>query len=131
MVGKKGVIAIVIYNDKVLVGKKKKTKKILAGKWHIPGETLKENEDDKTALIRGIKEEAGIDIRVVRSLASHITPEDIEVKWYECKAKTFDIKAGSDLSDVKWVPIKEVRNFCDDESIALWPKEIREYFNYI
>ena len=129
MVGKKGVIAIVIYNDKVLVGKKKETGKFLAGKWHIPGETLKENEDDKKALIRGIKEEAGIDIKVVRSLASHITPEGMGVRWYKCKAKTTDIKAGSDLSDVRWVPIKEVRNFCDKESIALWPKEIREYFN--
>lgn len=45
--------------------------KILSDKWHIPGETKKEEETDEEALVRGIKEEAGIQIKVGKYLGFH------------------------------------------------------------
>jgi hypothetical protein len=80
-------------------------------------------------LKRGLKEECGIEICATRFLSSHITIKGTKVNWYECIPLTTDIKAGSDVSEVKWVSEYDILKFCDSESISLWPKEIREYFN--
>jgi len=126
---KKAVVALVNFNNKILVGKKREdTEGFLSGKWHIPGETLEDEEDDESALKRGIKEEAGIEIQVERYLGCHLTSRHTKVRWYECIPKTNDIKAGSDLSEVKWIAREEVLNMCADEAVSLWPKEIKEYF---
>ena len=129
MPNRRAVAALINFNGKILVGKKKKDAEgFLAGKWHIPGETLEDGENNESALIRGIKEEAGIEIQVVRYLGTHRTPRHTEVKWYECIPKTYNIVAGSDLEEIKWVSKKDVLNLCRVEAISLWPKEIKEYF---
>jgi len=116
------------FYGEILIGKKNLDKEgFLKGKWHIPGETLEPGEDDKSALIRGIKEETGIEIIVGRYLGKYLTPKNNEVRWYECVALNYDIKVGSDLSDAKWVPRKKVLKYCDRESILLWPKEVLKY----
>ena len=128
---RKAVAAIILQAGKILIAKKIECdSSILSGKWHIPGETLKEKEDDFRGLKRGMKEEAGIEILSARFLASHITPKGTTVNWYECIPLTIDIRPGSDVGEVKWVPKRDVVKFCDSESISLWPEKIREYFNF-
>lgn len=126
---RKAVAAIVNYNGQVLLGRKLDgAEGFLSGKWHIPGETLEDEETDEEGLRRGIMEEAGIEIKVLRYLASHRTPKHTLVKWYECEPITYDIKAGSDLSEVRWVPREEVKGMCHDKAKSLWPQQIQEYF---
>ena len=128
----KAAVAAIVEDNKgnVLLGKKlKDSEGLLEGKWHIPGETLEGGESDEEGLKRGILEEAGIEIDVLRYIDSHRTPKNTLVRWYECEAKTYDIKAGSDLEKVQWVQKKDVKKRCDYESRKLWPKEIQGYFN--
>ena len=127
---KQAVTGIVNYNEMVLIGKKDPNRKgFLKGKWHIPGETLEGGESDESALIREMKEEAGIEIIVERYLASHKTPTHTEVRWYECFALSYNIVPSDDLVEVKWVPKKQCKNYCDKEATDLWPKEILDYLN--
>jgi len=130
--GKRSVIGIVRYDDLVLVGKKKSLEEgisnISNGRWHIPGGGLNCRESYESALAREIMEEAGIEIEIDRYLVSHTTPKNIYVRWYECTAKTCDIKAGSDLSDVLWVPKDSIINFFDKELVSSWPRRIARYF---
>ena len=131
---RKAVIAIVNYEGKVLVGKKKKDSKgYLAGDWHILGGKVEEGETYRSALMRGIYEEAGINelnLIIGRYISSHISPTmKREARWYECFSSTDRIVAGSDLEDVIWVDKKEVINKCSEKSVELWPKEIKDYFN--
>ena len=126
---RKAVVALVNYNGNILLGKKlDRAEGFLSGKWHIPGETLENGETDEEGLIRGIMEEAGIEIKVSKYLASHRTPKHTLVKWYECEALNYDIRAGSDLSEVRWVPKSEVIEMCHDRAKTLWPQQIQEYF---
>lgn len=127
---KHAVIAIVKYQNQILLGKKKSdSPKFLAGEWHIPGETVEDGESDCDALIRGIEEEAGLKITVGKYLASHITPTSrIEAKWYECFASTNAVSPGSDLEDIKWVAGDQVLNHCSQKDTQLWPEEIKKYF---
>ena len=122
-------MAVVVHEGKVLLGKKKlDSEGTMSGKWHIPGETLETGETDEQGLIRGIMEEAGIEVRPGKYLGSHETPKGTIVKWYECKPLSTDITAGSDLEGVRWVPFVEVRNVCHENDISLWSQEIQEYF---
>jgi NADH pyrophosphatase NudC (nudix superfamily) len=127
---KRALVAIVNFDGKILIGKKKTSSpKFLAGEWHIPGETAEAEETDEEALIRGIKEEAGIEIIVGRYIASHITPTSKrEARWYECFADSDKIITGSDLEDARFVPREEVLKICSKKAYSLWPKEIIEYF---
>ena len=121
------VVALVEHEGKILLGKKRRDSEgYFAGKWHIPGETMEDGETDEEALIRGMREEAGIEIRVGRYLAQHISPKGTLVRWYECIPQTYDISNGSDLEAIAWTPKKEVPSIC--KTSHLWPDEIKRYF---
>jgi len=69
------VAAIVNYNGKVLLGKKRKdSSNVLAGEWHLLGEKVENGESDESALLRCLREEASLDIKVGKYLASHFSP---------------------------------------------------------
>jgi len=127
----RAVVAIVNYNGLVLIGKKRKdSHKFLAGEWHIPGENVEGDESDEEALIRGMREEASLDIRIGEYIASHKTPTSRkEARWYECFADTNEVKCGSDLEELKWVTKNEVLKTCSERAYSLWPREIIEYFS--
>ncbi|MEK6915907.1 MAG: NUDIX hydrolase [Nanoarchaeota archaeon] len=127
---KHAVVAVVNYHDKILLGKKKQdSPKFLAGEWHIPGENVEDNESDQEALIRGIKEEAKLEITVGKYLGKHTTPtSQKEARWYECFASDSQVVCGSDLGDIKWVPRNEVLSHCGSKVTTLWPENIKKYF---
>jgi ADP-ribose pyrophosphatase YjhB (NUDIX family) len=126
---KDGVVAIVNHNGNILLGKKRSdSPKFLAGMWHVPGEGIEFGEDDKTALIRGIKEEAGIGIYVRDYIGSSLSHSNRNLRWYECFAQTDKIIAGSDLEDIQWVSKNTVFNFLDFEVKRFWSREIINYF---
>jgi len=125
------VVAIINYQGKILVGKKRSdSSKFLSGEWHIPGEGIERNETDREALIRGMKDETGLIIKVGTYLASHQTPSSKkEARWYECFSDTDDAVPGDDLKDLEWVSKKDVLDFCGDKAVALWPQKVLNYFN--
>lgn len=126
----KAVIGIVNNNGKILIGKKRSdSKKFLRGEWHIPGETLEKGETDESALIRGIRDEAGINIKVGRYLGSHTTSTQKEARWYECFSETDKLIPGSDLEEARWVLKDQVLRFCGERAVSLWPQEIIDYFS--
>ncbi len=131
--GLKEAVAAIVYDKnsgRILVGKKKSDSDgSLRGQYHLPGETIEFGESDEEALIRGMKEEASIEVKVLRYLGSHITPKKTKVRWYECQPLTKKISFGSDLTEVLWVPKRKVVRVCSPKSVALWPKEIKEYFS--
>ena len=124
------VVGIVLYEDNVLLGKKRDSSKgSFTGRWHLPGEKLEEGESYTDALIRGIKEEAEISVIVGREIARGLTPRGRLLRWYECEAQSPDIRPSEELPEVKWVKKNDVYNFLDDYVKQLWPNEVKEYFS--
>lgn len=119
--------AFVVYKRKVLLGKKKSdSKKVLAGKWHLPGEKVEDNESDEQALVRGLREECGLEVKVGRYIASGITPTSKrEIKWYKCFALTDKLNIGSDLQDAGWFNRQEAMNLIV-ERYETWPQELKD-----
>jgi len=58
----KVVCGILIWNDKVLIGKRKLTNQHQPGKWEFPGGKMEEGETVDETIIREFKEELDIDI---------------------------------------------------------------------
>ncbi|MFH1505382.1 MAG: NUDIX domain-containing protein [archaeon] len=129
--GKKAVGMVVRYENDILLARKiKKPGAILSEKWHLPGETLEEDETDEGAVVRGICQEAGIEVRIERALGSAITPKGTVINWYECVALNGNIRPGSDVDRVKWTPRDNVRGECHPDAVARWPKDVDDYFPY-
>lgn len=126
--GRKAVVALIEKDGLILVGKKNtSSKKVLAGKWHIPGETVEGNETDYQALERGMLEEARIIVSPNKLIGTHTTGHGTRVNWYSCTTDTFDVVAGSDLEDIQWVPREKVKDLCTEEVFGFWPREVQEY----
>ncbi len=127
---RKAVVAIVLHEGKVLMGKKKSGgNSVVSGKWHVPGETLEPGETDEQGLIRGMMEEAGIEVKPGKHLGSHQIPGDVTTNWYECKPLTSNITAGSDLEEAAWIPLEKVLIICQKRLTSLWPQKALEYFH--
>lgn len=123
------VVAVINYEDKVFLGKKSRdSQKFLAGEWHVPGETVHDEESDEQALIRGMREETGLEITVGAYLGSHTTPTGKEARWYDCYTKTDRFKCGSDLEEGAWVPKNQVLEHCGTRATNIWSEEIKKYF---
>jgi len=126
---RRAVVGVVWYDGEILLAKKRPDSEgFLAGEWHIPGETLESGETDEQGLMRGIREEAGVEIVVGKVISSYSTPiKHTFVTWYECRALSEEIKAGSDVDEVKWAGLEEALRVCGERTKSLWTQEIRDY----
>ena len=73
----KVVCGILIWNDTVLIGKRKLTNKHQPGKWEFPGGKMEEGETIDETIIREFKEELDIDIKPLHKLRT-LEEENIE-----------------------------------------------------
>jgi 8-oxo-dGTP diphosphatase len=99
------VCGILIWNDKVLIGKRKLTNEHLPGKWEFPGGKMEEGETFDETIIREFKEELDIDISAFHELRT-LNDENIEftpmiVKLKGGKAKLLEHE------EIKFVDKKE------------------------
>lgn len=83
--------------------------------WELPGGKLEESEDEEAAAIREIKEELGVDVRVITYLGhASFTENGMECvySWYEakvigkgapiiCEPQSFDALEYWNVSDLK------------------------------
>lgn len=124
------IAAIVEHNGQILIGKKAVSiGHFLSGQWHIPGGGVQNNETPEQAVVREIKEEAGIDVKVERFLDERLVPpKNAIVKWYLCSPMTHDLRADSDLVEVKYIPKSDVLEICSPRAMSLWPLKVIEYF---
>jgi len=88
------VCGILIWNDKVLIGKRKSTNVSYPGKWEFPGGKVEMHETDWGAVKREWKEELDIEVQPIHQLRT-LTGNDIEfipfiLRLISGKAKMLD-----------------------------------------
>ena len=101
----KVVCGILIWNDKVLIGKRKLTNQHQPGKWEFPGGKMEEGETIDETIIREFKEELDIDISAFHELRTlnegNIEFTPMMVKLLGGKAKLLE------HDEIKFVDKKE------------------------
>lgn len=101
----KVVCGILIWNDKVLIGKRKLTNQHQPGKWEFPGGKMEEGETIYEAIIREFKEELDLTVQPIHEFRT-LNDENIEftpmiVKLEGGKAKLLE------HAEIKFVDKKE------------------------
>ena len=81
--------------------------KSLPGKWEFPGGKANPDEERAEALIREIKEELSVDIKVVREFDRTITGE-IELVCFVCDLVSEKPTSSTDHSELRWVSEREL-----------------------
>lgn len=121
--------AIISKNGKYLIVKRSPNKKVLPGKWTVPGgglevtdylSTPKTTSDAwyfavENSLKREIKEEVGLEVGKFKYLLSlaFIRPDNIPVVTlsFYCGWKTGSVKLNEENVDCQWVTCEEAKNY--------------------
>lgn len=108
------VVAAIIKNEggKILIAKRN-LKKSQGGLWEFPGGKIEKDETREEAIIREIKEELTIDIKIDNYLAEKIfnyPDKDINLIAMECTQIGGNVEL-TEHEDYKWVTSDELTNF--------------------
>lgn len=109
----KVVAALIMKDGKMLIAKRSTGNKDVIGKWEFPGGKVEENETEKQAIEREIKEEFDILVRAEKFITNVISKDkksEIDLKLYLCKYIDGKIKL-NDHSDYKWVDKDEIFDY--------------------
>ena len=109
----KVVAALIMKDGKILIAKRSTGNKDVIGKWEFPGGKVEENETEKQAIEREIKEEFDILVRAEKFVTNVISKDkdrQIDLKLYLCKYIDGKIKL-NDHSDYRWVDKDEIFDY--------------------
>lgn len=113
------IVALVVKNNKILLVKRNEPEVIDAHlKWEFPGGKVDFGETPEEAIVREIKEEAGV-IAKVKRLIPEIFINNWDYPWgiqqtlilaYECVfIKEIERESDHHVDDAKWVDLKDIK----------------------
>jgi 8-oxo-dGTP diphosphatase len=88
--------------------------------WYPPTGHIKEDEDEKEAIVREMKEELGVRVEPIKLMTEW--EQDIPGEWaywWECRIVEGEIKRGVEIAECKFFFNEELKN------LKLWPAEIK------
>ena len=103
------VVGIVTLDNKILLVKRKPTESSLI--WQFPGGTVENDETLEQAIVRELREEAGITVKVLENIGERIHPYTQKLMTYiACEYVEGDLcVSDDDLECAEWISISEVR----------------------
>ena len=107
------VAALIKKDNKFLIAKRSTGSEIVLDKWEFPGGKVKDNESEKCAIEREIKEEFELNIKAIRFVTNSIYEypgKTIDLRLYECKYLSGDFHL-HDHSEYKFVSIDEFKDY--------------------
>ena len=112
------VVAIVIKDNKLLVGRVKKAKLVEFGaiEYVFPGGTVKEGETLEYAVFREVAEETGYHVKAIKKIAERIHPKtQKEIQYFHCELSRDwqgpKCAEEDDIEEVLWVDISKIKDY--------------------
>ncbi|MFZ5391164.1 MAG: NUDIX domain-containing protein [Patescibacteria group bacterium] len=124
---------VIVKNGRVLLGKKASGPK--KGQWNIPGGFLEAGEHPLQGAKREVKEETGLNIRIVKLLdifkSRYYTGDHCVNIFYLAEIISGTPKAGDDLGELKWFEPNKLPKkmaFKDNEAaLKAWLRQNKDY----
>ena len=125
------VAALIKKDDKYLIARRSTGNDDVIGKWEFPGGKVQENETEKHAIEREIKEEFEMDIGAIRFLVNNIyeyPSQTIDLRLYECKylSGKFHLHDHSEYKFVKKDDLLKYDLCPADIPLAKYVKELKK-----
>ena len=114
------VIGLIKQGDKILLGQKPPGRGPCPDTWHMPGGGLEMGKEScEEALTRELKEETGLDVKIIKDVAWDTDTEPnkhgIDTYYiflqYLCEPSRGEVRAGDDLYKLEWVDIKDLHKY--------------------
>lgn len=109
----KVVAALIEKEGKYLIARRSTGDENVLGKWEFPGGKVQENETEKHAIEREIKEEFEMDIEAIKFVINNICEypkKTIDLRLYECRYLSGEFHL-HDHSEYKFVGKDEIVNY--------------------
>ena len=122
------VAALIEKDNKYLIARRSTGDPNVMGKWEFPGGKVKDDEEEKDAIEREIKEEFELDIKAIKFLTNNICEyptKTVDLRLYECKYISGNFKL-HDHSEYRFVDKNGIINYdlCPaDVPLAKYVKE--------
>ena len=130
-----GVGAVIVQDRKLVLVKRG----VEPGKskWSVPGGAVELGEGVRETALREAKEECGLDIELVRdkpmdAIDNIIVGENQRLKYHYillqflARPSGGTLRAGSDVTEVRWVPLEEVETLNLTDTFCLFFKKHRK-----
>lgn len=107
------VAALINKNGKYLIAKRSTGSIDVLGKWEFPGGKVENNESEKHAIEREIKEEFDMNVKAIKLLVNNVCEypsKTIDLRLYECKHISGEFNL-HDHSEYKFVDKEDIINF--------------------
>ena len=124
------VAALIEKDDKVLIARRSTGDPNVMGKWEFPGGKVKENEDEKHAIEREIKEEFELDIKANEFVTNYVCEyptKTVDLRLYSCDYISGEFNL-HDHSEYVWVSKDKILDYelCPaDIPLAKYVKEMK------
>jgi len=94
------------------------------GKWEFVGGVIKPRETSKEAIAREMKEETGLEGKIVRKLPTLKSDKSI-CEVYLINANSMDVKTSAENSDYRWLKAEDIKK----QDLVLYASLLLEFFN--
>lgn len=127
---RRGALALIIKDNKVLMGKKcHRPGHFLSDAWHFPGGKAEEGESIEDTVVREMKEELCMDIKVIKNLCEYtLTFGDSSSQntVFVCESEDEPV-ANDDLVDAHYFDYEDILKLHHKDSYEKLPQEVKGY----
>jgi 8-oxo-dGTP diphosphatase len=106
------VVCAIIEQDNLVLCALRSERMSLPGKWEFPGGKLEVNELPEDALIREIKEELNIEIKIIEALPisehAYVAEKVIRLIPFRCTIVSDDSPSATEHSELRWMKKDEL-----------------------
>ena len=106
------VVCAIIEQDDLVLCALRSEHMVLPGKWEFPGGKLEVNELPEDALIREIKEELNIEIKIIEALPiaehAYVPEKIIQLIPYRCAIVSEQKPSATEHAELRWVKKDEL-----------------------
>ncbi len=127
-----GIGVVIVSKGKIVMAKRANDPG--RGKWTIPGGIVELGESIKTTVIREAKEETCLDVadpQLIDVVEAVTLDEEKKIKYhyviadYFVKVKGGELKAESDVLELRWVPFEEIGQYVTTTSFKDFMRDNR------